>query len=392
MRSMQVSEEILEKINQSALKFLIPLTPEETYEVIVREAVKLVKAQYGSIYLEQNGILKRVYTNFPFLKKVTIRKRGYTYKSFKTQASYVLEGEKAKNIHPELGKTSINSTIFIPLSYRGKAIGVLSIDSLRKKHFNTKELRTLKLFGSLATLAIRKTQLYSETKNALEIRDLFMTMAAHELRTPLTTISGYAQLLQKKLSSTKSTDVKLVEKLFVEIRRLTQLVNELLEVNQAKIGALRYNFKECNIQKVVERTINNFSVSYPKRKIRFQSHFKKKKPIIMGDFDKLLQAISNILVNAIKFSPVDSSILITFSQKLDCVVLRIVDQGIGITTTDLPKIFNKFYKGEDNQRSGLGLGMFMVKSIIDKHKGKISVSSTFGSGTTIKIILPLVKT
>src|SRR5260221_3851234 len=174
----------LEKIYKAGLKFLDPLDPQQTYATIIEEAVKLVKADYGSIALQEDGEFKKVYSTSPVWFKSEVRKKANAYKVFTTGKPIILGASKTNKAHPELDEIGIKSSILIPLSYRKKAIGVLIVNSRKVQHFGENELEVLKLFGSQASLAIRKTQLYNETKQALETRDLFISMAAHELRTP----------------------------------------------------------------------------------------------------------------------------------------------------------------------------------------------------------------
>src|SRR5690349_6715284 len=128
--------ENLEKINKAALKFLEPLTSEETYKIIVHEAIKLVDASFGSLTLEENGEFKEVYSTLPI--KVKRRKKGFTYKAFKESKVIIVDIEKSQQfskVHPEFKTLSLRSIILIPLAYKEKSIGVLIVNSKRKEHF-----------------------------------------------------------------------------------------------------------------------------------------------------------------------------------------------------------------------------------------------------------------
>src|SRR3989344_2861390 len=226
--SRNLTGNILDKIYKAALKFLVPLNLEETYALIVQEAIKLVKAQNGSIFLMEQGKLNRVYASDPLLYKIQVRNKGTTFNTFKTNKTNIIRVKLLEKVHPEFKRLGVKSIISIPLTNHGETIGVLSLQSTKSEYLTDQELDTLELFGSLASLAIRKTKLYDETKRALEARDLFISMAVYELRTPLTTISGYAQLLHSKLSGSVTPESRWVEELSWEAYRLTLLVNELL--------------------------------------------------------------------------------------------------------------------------------------------------------------------
>lgn len=379
---------ILEEIYKSGLKFLEPLAPDETYKTIVREATRLVGADYGSILLFQNSQLVRVYASSTLAFETIIRKEGNTYKAFKTKKPIVADISNMKLAHPELAEVGIKWSIFIPLSYKNQSIGVLTLNSKTESRFDLSRLTIMQLFGSMASLAIRKAQLHSEVKKALDTRDLFISMAAHELRTPLTTIGGYAQMLNSKLSKKNTVESKWSKAMLVEIRRLNNLVEELLEMNRIRSGKLQYKLYECDIKDVIGQVIERFNIIYPHRQINFTDSSGDRQTKVIGDSAKLLQAMGNLLNNAIKFSPTDSVITILLEANINNLIISIRDQGLGIAKKDLPKIFEGFYRGSNHNLEGIGLGLWLVKNIINRHKGSVIVQSALNKGTMIQLKLP----
>lgn len=377
----------IEKIHKAGLKFLVPLTPEETYSIIVNEALKLVDAKYGSILLEQNGKLRRVYASSPLLYKIKLNEKGHMFKVFKNRKPLILTNEQIQKIHPDFKLLQTHSDISVPLSYKNKSIGVLTIQSDRGKNFAKKDLNILKLFCHLASLAIRKTQLYDETKKALEVRDLFIALAAHELRTPLTTLNGYIQLLSSRFSNKKSTEASWIKQLSKESARLTHLVKELLEINRMQSGNFSYIFSEHSLREIVKRAITNFSFSFPSRKLILKDMLGKK-DVVIGDSEKLIQVFNNILNNAAKFSPPQIPIILQLNSTSLSYVIRVQDRGHGISKEEHNKIFKLFYKAHNNLKEGLGIGLFLAKNIIGQHRGSINIESELNKGTTVEIKLP----
>lgn len=386
--SQKEKENILEKINKAGIKFLIPLTAEETYATIVTEAVKLMKGDYGSIILMQQRKLKRVYASAPFAFMTKNRKKANTYKAFKERKIIIKSIKEMENAHPELVKIGVKITAFIPLSYKKKSIGVLTINFKKNKHFTSEELRVLKLFGSLASLAIRKTQLYTETRDALKTRDLFIAMAAHELRTPLTTINGYAQLLQKKATVDLPPYKNWIDQMVQEGIRLSQLINELLEINKIQSGKFQYIWKECHIGDILEHAVSIFKITHQNNQLYFINNAEHKNDALIGDSDKLLQVVINLLNNAVKFSSEEKPINLILESGEGTLKIVVKDQGRGIQKKDLPYIFEDFYKGNEGKTEGMGLGLFLANTIVRGHHGSISVNSKENIGTEITIILP----
>ncbi len=381
----------LERINRAALRFLEPLSPEELYPIILSEAIELVKADQGSLFLWKDNRLQKVYASSPQIMTIKNRKRGLSYQAFKANKSFIADATPLQKIHPAIRKLGIKSTIFIPLSYRKVSIGILGLLSKKKHHFSESQLKILELFGSMASLAIKKNQLYVETKKALELRDQFIALAAHELRTPLTAAHGYSELLYRKVGNLSGSTQKWVQGLYPEMIRLKNLVKELLDINRIKSGQFEYILKECYLSEIVQRSIDNLHFRYPKKIVTFNSSIPAKDTRVIGDYDKLLQVSNNLLDNAAKYSEENSRIEIFLKKRNGFLNLSVKDQGIGISKKELPKVFDSFYKGEDNQKEGIGIGLHLSKHIIDYHHGTIALKSKNNKGTTAEVKLPGVK-
>lgn len=382
---------ILEKIYKSVLKLSGPLTSGETYEMIVKEAISLVGANYGSLVLMEEREFKDIYTTLPF--KVVRRRKGFAYRTLKEDKVHVIykKNKEFRYLRPELKALGVQSVILIPLSYRDKSIGVLIVDSIKKEHFSEGELTILLLFGSFVSLVLRKTQLYEETKTALELRDHFISLAAHELRTPLTTINGYAQLLYSKFATKDGSESRWIKELLLATKRLTQLVSELLDVNRIKTGRFQFLWKECNLTEVIRRAIEDLQQNYPENHIDFVNKIADSTDKVVGDFDKMHTAISNLLDNSAKFSPKQMMIHITLNANKKDFILTIRDHGGGINLSDLEKIYSGFYKPEHNLKEGIGVGLFLTKKIVEEHQGSLDINSKINKGTIVKIKLPKAK-
>lgn len=385
-------DNILEKIYKSVLKFLEPLTPEKTYEIVVEEAVKLVNGSSGSIILQKANLLERVYSSKPEVHKFQPRKKGFAYTAFTKHQAFVVAQKALNKIHPEASYEEVESALFVPLSYRKKSIGVLVVRAFMNTQFTEKELEVLKIYGSFASLVIRKAQLYDETQKALQARDQFISLAAHELRTPLTAVSGYTQLLHSRFRKTDTTEARWVDQLFKESIRLANLINQFIEINRLNAGKMQYIWAECNIGEILRKSIEEFSRTYPERAVKFKNGLRSfKNSVVIGDVEKLKLVFFNLLDNAAKFSRDDSAIVLQFKSRKPFTIIQIIDQGEGIDKKELERVFQSFYKGELAHKQGLGMGLYLVKEIIDHHKGDIKISSKKGKGTKVEVFLPQVK-
>lgn len=381
-----MEESTLKNIYQSVLKFLMPLSSEETFEMVVQEGIRLNKAHFGSLVLEQGGEFTEVFSTLPIRLKRA--RKGSTYKAYKEGKSYVIYHEDFAHKYPGLVDLGIQSNVFIPLSYKRKSIGVLIINSQKKARYTKDQLDAYDLFGSLASLVIKKTQLYNETKDALNLRDKFISLAAHELRTPLTAVRGYIQLLLSRSKGFDSKEAGWLEQLSYESIRLQNLINELLEINKVRSGQLDYFWKAYGVKQIVERALNNFKFAHPEYEIQLTDQIKENEDSVIGDFDKLLQSFTNLLDNAAKYSLPEKPIEILMLSTTHYLEVVIKDKGQGISQEDLSHIGHSFYKNPNNTKSGLGLGLYFSKEIIQKHHGQLKIKSKEGKGTEIVIRLP----
>lgn len=379
---------IIEKIYKSSLRFLTPLTPEETYAIIIQEILKLVEGDFGSLVLIRDEKLVKVYSSSPTGFGIKFRKKGFTYQAFKQKIILVRNINEIKHSHADLKKMGIKWALFIPLYFQKQALGAISINSSQEKRPNKKILRGLELFGSMASLAIHKSHVHQEIKTALELRDSFIAIAAHELRTPATSICGYAQLLEKRISSFNSQEGKWIKELRFESSRLSMLLKDLMEISRIRRNKMVLDLKVCSLKDIIKKTINDFNINFPTRHLYFNDKLDQKKDLIVADANKLIQVFINLLDNAQKFSEKTTQIVLTLDYKKPYLTVVIKDQGQGIAPHELPKIFNHFYQGQNSTLEGMGLGLFLSKNLIEKHQGDILIRSKLNKGTTVIVALP----
>jgi signal transduction histidine kinase len=380
----------LTKIYSIALRLLDPIGDAETYATIIKETVDQTGTEYGSIFLaDKKKKLERVYTTVPKNFQLEPRRNGFTYQAFRTGELIVVSAAKLRKFHPEIHSKPIKFIVIMPLFYGKKAFGVMTLQSSKPIRFSEKRQQILKLFGSLISLKIRNTSLYSELKNALEMRDLFISMASHELKTPLTTISAYSQLIQKKIQQGQRIDPQWTEVLTFATQRMTRLINELLHVNQIKTGKMPYQFSKTSLAEVINQALTDFKSAYSNHDIELHNLLESGQEFVNGDKSKLIQVVINILNNAAKFTLPEKRISVTLSQKNKYNLITIKDEGIGISKDDLEHLFEEFYKVDNNTKEGLGLGLFISKKILEAHRGKIKLKSELGKGTEVIISIPV---
>lgn len=383
--------DIIRRVYEAGLQLLSPTSKQELYPRIAKTLKILIGSAYISIYRVHNNELVKVYTSSAQLKSVQPRKGGFTYKSFQESIPYLINKKNVSTIHPELKSIGVQSTLVIPLAFELEPIGVLSLDFEEEQNFSPYVIDALQLFASIVTFKLKNIELESQLRELVENQKTFISLASHELKNPLTTVLGYASLINRQVKKGSNINPKIAEVLVAEIQRMSQLIDELLNIKKGNLekGKLKYKKSAYSLKKLIQNTITTWKVSFPKRKVEFKDN-SLPSDLVYIDPQKMKQVLVNLLNNAAKFSPDLSPITITLQESNGQLICQIKDEGIGIEKKDIEKIFKRFYKGRQGlEKDGMGLGLYLCKQIIEDHQGTILVASKVNYGTTFSICLPV---
>ena len=230
---------------------------------------------------------------------------------------------------------------------------------------------------------IRQQTLRSETKN------VFFTSVVHELQTPLAAAKAQAQLALHQLDEERGerTTVQALRLISRQIDRLVRLVGDLLDVNRLETGQLELSPAEFDLAALLEEVRTRLQLVGERHPIQLRA---PDRLLVFGDRDRIDQAISNLLSNAMRYSPEGSEIEVIAGQSADAVHVTVRDHGIGIPKDQQQAIFEPFTKAQGRSSRGIGLGLAIAKGIAEQHGGRISVESTGlgGEGSTFHLQLP----
>ncbi|WP_199269722.1 ATP-binding protein [Mucilaginibacter lacusdianchii] len=229
----------------------------------------------------------------------------------------------------------------------------------------------------------------AEVQALMRKKDEFMSIASHELKTPLTSMKGYLQLLERMVSA--NTDNRLtgfVGKANRQADKLTELVNELLDVTKIQAGKLELTKTDFPIKDLLEDYIEHRHFTDTQHAILIEGDLDT---IITGDQSRLEQVVNNLISNAIKYSPDGDSVVVKVTTNDHQIKISVTDYGIGIPPNKIQYLFDRFYRVEETVHniSGLGLGLYISSVIIERHNGQIGVESAVGKGSTFWFTLPL---
>ena len=242
--------------------------------------------------------------------------------------------------------------------------------------------------GSLLNI-IASVRDITRFREAEELKSTFISVISHELKTPVALIKGYVSTLRREDASWDSQIVQdSLEVIEEEADRLTELIEDLLDASRLQAGALAINQSDVALETLTERIAERFRTQSDKHTIEL--NFPPNYPVIIGDEERLTQVLTNLISNAIKYSPEGGEILIRGQVLPAQVVICVSDQGPGIAPDDIPHIFDRFYRASDASRTtkGAGLGLYLARAVIEAHGGRIWVDPGPGRGARLCFSLP----
>ncbi|RZJ39254.1 MAG: PAS domain S-box protein [Chryseobacterium sp.] len=222
-------------------------------------------------------------------------------------------------------------------------------------------------------------------------KDDFLSIASHELKTPLTTIKGFVQLLEKMVPDDSSEKFRLtLAKVSQNVDRLNNLISELLDTSKIQSGNIEIHKELFEIDKLIHDTVENLTIATPENQIALKADTNA---LVLGDELQISQVVSNLISNAIKYSPDSKKVEVHCNRVGNFVKISVRDYGMGINQQDQSKIFERFFRARHIQKKfpGMGIGLYICQEIVASHQGTIWVESEVGAGSTFSFTLPIVE-
>jgi PAS domain S-box-containing protein len=226
-------------------------------------------------------------------------------------------------------------------------------------------------------------------REAEELKSTFISVVSHELKTPVALIKGYAGTLRREDASWDREVIK--DSLAViedEADRLSELIENLLDATRLEAGVLSINATDLSTPALAKRVVERFKTQTEKH--TFEIDFPEDFPVILADEDRLEQVLYNLISNSVKYSPEGGEIRISGEVRPKQVIICVQDEGEGIATGDIPRIFDRFYRADSAQRKtqGAGLGLYLSRAVVEAHKGTIWADPRYNDGARICFSLP----
>ncbi|BBD65078.1 multi-sensor hybrid histidine kinase [Nostoc commune NIES-4072] len=286
------------------------------------------------------------------------------------------------------------SLMFVPLLADGKCIGSITLHEGKKvRQWLSSDIDLAKAVAAQAAIAVQQSYLYQKTRQQAErLLELdkqkteFFQNISHEFRTPITLIQGP---LESAVAAGEGLSYSQSAIALRNSRRLLRLVNQLLDLQRLNAGRMQPSFHPCDLAEFVTQIVESFRPYCEKKRLHLVTQLDECSPVYL-DMEKFDKVVYNLLSNAMKFTPEGGTINVRLKSERDRCILQVQDTGIGIVKEQIPHLFERFRQAEGSANrsyEGSGLGLALVKELVELHGGQVTVESVYGQGTTFSLWL-----
>jgi signal transduction histidine kinase len=383
---------------------------ESFLQTVINEATELTNSELSSILEYDEAAEELRFLAMHWFQRDLLRPMGVPLEGsaagwvYRRGQPLIIQDAKMDQRHfkvvDRVTKHETNSLVAVPLTVRGEVVGVL--EALNKKdhaHYTEEDLTILETLGALAAQAMQNFSLQKKVRDTgVELAELerlktdFIAIASHELRTPLGLILGHATFLREMAATQYAEQLDMIIR---NATKLKEIVENLSDVDNVQKGAARVRNQKVSMAKIVEDVILTFQDEARARNITLQSKLGDSPFYLDADEVKLGIALSNLVKNAVQFTEPGGNVTVKVEEEDRYIQVSVIDDGIGITSKDLPRVFERFFQAESHltrRYGGMGLGLAVAKAMIEIHNGRIWAESEEGKGSTFIFLLPVEQT
>ncbi len=292
---------------------------------------------------------------------------------------------------------STRNLLAVPIFFRGQPVGVLEAVNKASAHYTEDDLTILETLASLAALSLRNAALeqrirtfHDEMAELDRLKNNFIAITSHELRTPLGLILGHATFLREQLEGVHHDQLDTIIR---NATRLKDIIENLANVDNYETGAARIRQRSVSVARIVEEVVESYRPEAEKKGVTLRANVGRENDLpVEADGGKIAIALGNLVKNAIIFTNKGGHVFVTAEPVPGYVKVSVVDDGIGIPSRDLPRIFERFFQVESHltrRHGGMGLGLSVAKVMIEMHGGRIWAESVEGKGSNFTFLLPI---
>ncbi|MGW8369571.1 MAG: GAF domain-containing sensor histidine kinase [Gammaproteobacteria bacterium] len=286
-----------------------------------------------------------------------------------------------------IGALAPRSVLIVPLKARGRILGAIALGATDDsgRQFGEEDLNIATELANRAALLVDNARLYAEATAAVRARDDLMAVVSHDLRDPLQAITAATELLSRERGGDSRESIHTIG---VASAQMQSLIEDLLDVTRIESGRLTIEKKRVDLRHLAARMRTLFQSQADAKRVRFRCSVSEDVPVVMADDRRVEQVLSNLIGNALKSVDAGGAIELGAEPVDGAVRVFVADDGRGIAAHDLDRIFDRFWRQDQTQGMGAGLGLTVAKGIIEAHGSTIEVTSTLGAGSRFSFALP----
>jgi PAS domain S-box-containing protein len=288
-----------------------------------------------------------------------------------------------------LQELGIHSLLLVPLVVRGETLGAVTLGrSHGRKPFDAADLTTAENTAHRAAQALDNAILYQRAQAAIQARDDILAVVAHDLRDPLNVIQMSAGMMRDAVKERRAEDRRSLDVILRLGRQMNELIEDLLDLSTMETGRFRIDVAEVDLRSFIQDAVTTLEPLARIREIELRSRVPDRSIPVWIDSKQMLRVISNLVGNAVKFTPPGGTVTIRAAPTGDQVRIQVQDTGPGIEDEQRARMFDRHWQGDPGDPAGVGLGLTIARGIVDAHGGSISADSEVGVGTTVSCVLP----
>jgi signal transduction histidine kinase len=390
VEELSIFQRIDQQLNQS-------LDLNEVLSSALDWAMRLTTADSGSIGLiqetedEEQILHLLVNTSADELRQIPLTHPIVAQVLADKQAVFTKNATQAQSIDGSPAATQLA----VPIMHDDVVSGLITLESQSADAIDDEDKEFVKRLADRAAVAIENASLYEKIAAAHKAKSEFISIVTHELRLPMTSIKGYTDLILSGMTG----DLNDQQKQFMDVikrnlGRMSVLISDLSDINRMESGRMQFEFGKFDIRDVVEDVTDSLQERIANREQTLEVKIDSEVTAVYADSRRVNQVLTNLLSNANKYTSDGGRVQIQVSQNNGCAQVAVIDSGIGISEEDQAKLFTQFFRAEDEavrEQAGWGLGLSIVKKMVEAQGGEIWFKSTLGEGSTFAFTVPSAK-
>jgi signal transduction histidine kinase len=285
------------------------------------------------------------------------------------------------------------SQLAVPIKREGEVSGLITLESQHLAKFQQEDVAFVERLADRAAVAIENSRLYEAIHAANSAKNEFISIVTHELRLPMTSIKGYTDLILAgmvgPLNEQQSDFLQIVKR---NLDRMSILVRDLSDINRIESGRMKFEYDQFSLTETLDDVLDSVREAIEARKQKLVLDLSDNLADVYADQNRISQVLTNLISNANKYTPDGGEITVRIQQNGQYARVFVMDNGLGISEEDQAKLFTQFFRSEDEEvreQTGWGLGLSIVKKIVEAQGGEISCESKLGKGSNFTFTVPL---